>query len=151
MKNKTFARISSIQSLYQFIICENTSTPEEVIDNIIKYNKEDITKPDKYFELNIKFSSEIFHLTVNNLDKIDTIIESNLNTNWTIASIHLTLLCLIRVAVAELLFYPETPIKVIISEYTTISTSILSEGEENFVNAILENIARIVRVNKNAL
>ena len=145
MKTKTLARIASIQAIYQYIICD-TIPIEKIIDNTIKYHSDDKKKNDKYSQININFFSEFIKFTTNDLNNLDQIIKENLASNWSIASIHLTLLCLLRCSIAELIFFPETPTKVIISEYTNISTMMLSVGEESFVNGILENIAKKVRV-----
>jgi N utilization substance protein B len=145
MKTKTIARICSIQSIYQYIICDHGVSIEQIIKNMIKYDKEENQKEDKYSQMNINFFSEIVKIGVINIKNIDDLIISKLSANWSISSIHLTLLSLLRCGVAELIFFPETPTKVIISEYTNISTMILSEGEENFVNGILDKIAKEVR------
>jgi N utilization substance protein B len=148
MKNKTLARLAVIQSLYQYMICDETVPIENIIDQVIQYYNDETSKQDKYSQINISFFSQLTKFEAANLEKLDKIIRLNLGHNWNISSIHLTLLCLLRVAVCELLFFPETPTKVIISEYTNIATTILSEGEENFVNGILDNIAKQLRQTK---
>ena len=145
MKNKTLARLAAIQSLYQYMICDETQSVDDIINQVIQYYNEDISEKNKYSEKNIAFFSQITKLEISNLEKIDQIITSNLGSNWHISSMHLTLLCLIRTAVCELLFFLETPGKVIISEYTNIASTILSDGEESFVNGILDNITKQVR------
>ncbi len=145
MKNKTLARLTAVQSLYQYMICEETQPVDNIISQVIQFYKEDISEQNKYSEKNIAFFSQITKLEISNLENIDQIIISNLGPSWHISSIHLTLLCLLRTAVCELLFFLETPEKVIISEYTNIASTILSDGEESFVNGILDNITKQVR------
>jgi N utilization substance protein B len=145
MHNKTFARIASIQSLYQYSICNAETNIDDVIEDILLFNEVEKMKKNKYLTMNINFFTEITKLTTSNLDRLDEIIASNISSNWSISSLHLTLLSLIRCAITELLFFKDTPTKVIISEYTNISTMMLSEGEENFVNGIIDNIAKTIR------
>ena len=54
----------------------------------------------------------------------------------------ITLRAILRAAVYELLFTPDTPFKVVINEYINIAQSFYSEKEPEFLNAILDKVAK---------
>ena len=147
MQTKTLARISSIQALYQYVICTPIDLNKLTLD-IVSYYNSDNKKHSKYYDVNLNFFCEIIKFAISDFENLDRIIKENLSPSWNINNIHLTLLSLLRCAIAELVFFPETPIKVIINEYTTISTMMLSSGEESFVNAILQNISKKLIIEK---
>jgi len=49
---------------------------------------------------------------------------------------------ILRVAIFEIKYFDKIPTKVIINEYTDIASSFDGESKVQFVNSILENIAK---------
>ncbi|CAN0605693.1 unnamed protein product, partial [Ectocarpus sp. 12 AP-2014] len=72
---------------------------------------------------------------------IDQIIEKHLTNEWNIQNLPKLLFATLRVAVCELKYFPETPSKVIINEYTDIASDMLDSGEIGFVNSLLDKYA----------
>jgi transcription antitermination protein NusB len=68
--------------------------------------------------------------------------EDNAVRHLNIEDLPTLLLVLLRVAVCELKYFPMTPRKVIVNEYTDISSDMLTEYEVGFVNSILDNISK---------
>ena len=53
---------------------------------------------------------------------------------------------MLKASIYEFMFMHKTPIKVIISEYLKVSDFFLDESKKNFLNAILDKISKISRI-----
>ena len=73
-------------------------------------------------------------------NKVDSLIESNLEKNWNLNRLPIVLLSILRVAVTEMIISKNTSIGIIASEYIMFTESFYTENEYVFINAILEKI-----------
>ena len=73
-------------------------------------------------------------------NKVDGLIESNLQKNWNLKRIPIVLLSILRVAVTEMIVSKNTSIGIIASEYIMFTESFYTDNEYLFTNAILEKI-----------
>mgnify|MGYP001279951802 FL=1 len=143
MKNnkiQTVTRLVSVQSLYQM---DMAGTDIDVIikdhkNRIIFDNKDDILIND----LNTDMYKKILYGVFENQISIDNKIKEFLDEKWSYNRIDITLRAILRAAVYELLFTPDTPFKVVINEYINIAQSFYSEKEPEFLNAILDKVAK---------
>jgi len=144
MKNKnkilSITRLVVVQSLYQMDMAGTD------IDVIIKDYKSRIifdNKDDKLInDLNTDMYKEILYGVFEKQVSIDKKIRDFLDEKWSYSRIDITLRAILRAAVYELLFTPETPFKVVINEYINIAQSFYSEKEPEFLNAILDKVAK---------
>ncbi len=88
-----------------------------------------------------KYLQDLVTHTHQNVDTIDNVIKQYLNKEWSINNIPTLLHALLRVAICEIKYFPETPKKVILNEYTDIASDMLDESEIGFVNSFLHNYA----------
>lgn len=146
ISTKTIARMASVQALYEFEINGRSSPIETLIEAVItNYAREDFRA---IFEipqgvsvkLHANYMSELVTHTINNLEKIDGIITKYLAPGWTYEAMHIALVSILRVAIAELLYFPEVPYKVIINEFTTLASEIVKDTEVPFVNSLLDHV-----------
>ncbi len=93
------------------------------------------------------FSWSIIHGVWNNLPKLDEII-SSYSKNWKIRRIARIELTIMRVAVYEMLYCPDIPVKVAINEAIELSKNFGDEHSRNFVNGILDAVARDINNGK---
>lgn len=153
INTKSIARIAAIQTFYDY---ENTNEDQNInssLMRIIEYYKSGAMKDDLEMTTEHKFKieprynflDELVKFTYGDIKTIDNTIEQYLTNEWTISKLSHLLLAVLRVAVGEITYYPETPTRVIISEYTDIASDLLDENEVGFVNSILENCARKIR------
>ena len=146
LNTKSIARIAAIQTLYQFEKSTTDSDIESLLLRIVDFYKDKDVKND--YELDNKsklklrpsysYLTELVKFTHDNLEKIDSIIESHLTKEWTLNTLPELLSATLRVAICEIKFFPETPRKVIINEYTDIASDMLDEREIGFVNSVLD-------------
>ena len=137
---KSMSRLYAVQALFQM---EHSSVSvDKVCEEFLQFRFGDYDQDLRFIEGN----QELFKNLVSNAVKfqaaIDQMTDRALVEKWPIDRIDPTLRALFRVAGAEMKGL-DTPSKVIISEYLTISEAFYPDGKETkFVNAILDFMAR---------
>ena len=141
VSSKTFSRYVAIQALYN-------SNYQNDYERIKKYFL-DTNEFELQFDFKInlhryKFNKNFLKallLTFNEeRNKVDSLIESNLENNWNLNRLPKVLLSILRVAVTEMIISKNTSIGIIASEYIMFTESFYTENEYLFTNAILEKI-----------
>ena len=146
ISTKTIAHMAAIQALYEFEINARGASIDKLVETVIhNYSAPDFKSifeiPDNVsVKLHANYMRELVTYTVNNLSKIDEIITAHLAPGWTYEAMHIALVSILRVAIAELLYFPEVPYKVIINEFTTLASEIVKDTEVPFVNSLLDNV-----------
>lgn len=154
INTKTIARIAAVQALYQYDINYKEQSVDELINNISTYYKDDEMKDDLELSLSLKGKFKINSTLFFNLVKfaiedeaaIHDIISRNLGDGWKWENMHITINALLMAAVCELKYFPETPYKVVINEFTDIASDMLKDNEVAFVNSILDKIHKELNV-----
>ena len=141
VSSKTFSRYVAIQALYN----SNYQSDYERIKKYFLDTNEFELQFD--FKINLhryKFNKNFLKallLTFNEeRNKVDSLIESNLENNWNLNRLPKVLLSILRVAVTEMIISKNTSIGIIASEYIMFTESFYTENEYLFTNAILEKI-----------
>ena len=150
ISTKSIARIAAIQTLYKFASSQGKTDISSALFRIKEFYKDVDFKSDHDIDqkstLKLKpsysYLEELVKYTYNNLLEIDKEISLFLTKSWTITNLPMLLLSVLRVGICELAYFPETPKKVIINEYTDIANDMLDENEIGFVNSILHNYAQ---------
>jgi len=78
-------------------------------------------------------------------EQIDEVVGNALSGDWSIERLEQVLHAILRAAAFELVNMPDTPVRVVISEYVDIAGAFYSGPEPGLVNAVLDRIARVVR------
>lgn len=89
----------------------------------------------------IDFAEEVLSTYFSKQELINERIQPKLK-NWDSERVALVDLILLRLGMAELLFFPEIPIKVSINEYIDIAKMYSTEQSGQFVNGVLDNIRK---------
>ena len=92
------------------------------------------------YKLNKNFLKTLLVTFNQEKNKVDGLIESNLQKNWNLKRIPVVLLSILRVAVTEMIVSKNTSIGIIASEYIMFTESFFTDNEYLFTNAILEKI-----------
>ncbi|MEO0270838.1 MAG: transcription antitermination factor NusB [candidate division WOR-3 bacterium] len=127
-KKKTKARLLAINLLYRFELLGDN--PLELVE---KEKVEETTLAREYLEKILK-----------NLNVIDDLIKKNLK-NWDFERILPYEKSILRFGVGEILFYPDTPLNVIIEELLKIANSFIDENAVKFINGVLDSIGKSLR------
>ena len=145
--DKTKARLAAIQILYAIELKGEFSDiiVEETIKDTEKYYDDLQSETQK--PLNPKFLKRLVKLTVQNINKIDSIIMENLTERKTDTKINNLLRAILRAGICEIIDF-KTPPKVIIDEYVKITKGFFNSEEVGFVNALLDKIIKKVSQHK---
>ena len=141
VSSKTFSRYVAIQALYN-------SSYQNDYEQIKKYfldtNEFELQFDFKInlhkYKLNKNFLKTLLLKFNEERNKVDSLIESNLENNWNLNRLPKVLLSILRVAVTEMIISKNTSIGIIASEYIMFTESFYTESEYLFTNAILEKI-----------
>ena len=137
---KTLSRYLAVQSVYNLII---SSEKDEIINNFNSKNTLifiDFEKQIKKKNINKSFFLKIFNNFCDKKISIDELISKNLNGKWSLGRLPIVVSAVLSVAVSEIILFPKTSIKIIVSEYLEIAESFHNIDEIKFINAILDKI-----------
>lgn len=129
MAQRREARETVLQALYANEIGKGEWS--DIIKTIIKPPLSDDSEI-------FKFAERLFLKTVNNQEDIDNIIQRHLN-NWRIERLNIIDRLLMRMAIAEFLYYEQIPTKVTINEAIEIAKKFSTKKSGNFINGILDS------------
>lgn len=90
------------------------------------------------------FIKILFRKSVLNNQKYSELIERN-TTNWELERIALMDILVMRLAITEIIEFPEIPVRVTLNEYIEIAKYYCTSKSSTFVNGILDNIVRELR------
>lgn len=110
------------------------SNDELNLDYFFKYltDNDEAVAPDYY--------KELVNGVEDNKEKIDKIIESYLDSKWTLNRLNKSDLIILEIAIYEMKFVENVPAKVAINEALELSNNFSDDKSINFINAILDKI-----------
>ncbi|MEM8632542.1 MAG: transcription antitermination factor NusB [Pseudomonadota bacterium] len=140
---KSASRLYAVQALFQMEAAGQTV--DAVRREFEEHRFGEIFEDAEMAEGDVAHFRRLTEVAVNDQAKIDQMTDRALVAKWPIARIDPTLRALFRAAGAEL-SDPDTPAKVVITEFVDVARAFFPEGREpKFVNAVLDHMAREVR------
>ncbi len=137
------SRFCAVQSMYSAELCNHTI--EKTIENFNLDGCAFITDSISTLEIDKKFFKKLLETTSKNLPHIDETISRHLSENWTLERIDSVLKCILRLGIAELMFFKEIPSNVIFNEYIEITKGFFEYNEVSFINGLLNEASKSVR------
>ena len=135
MGSRRKGRILAFQAVFSWEFFK--PDPEE----LCQFSWLDVNKKEIYGEDTLTFAKIILLGTLENLEKIDSLIKSHLE-NWNFERLSKVDLAIIRMSVYSLLYQKDIPANVTIDEAIDISKEYSSEDSYKFVNGVLDGINR---------
>ena len=140
---RSSARLAAVQALYQHAM---TGTPvERIIADGIRggfaeaLDGQDLVPPDR------PLYARIVRGVRDRGGDLDALIDGALQRPWSRDRLELLLVAILRAGAWELADTPETPARVVISDYVDVAHAFFDGREPGLVNAVLDRIARRVR------
>ena len=131
MSSRRRAREVALKTLYQV---EITEFPWQ---NLIQEN----AQQDKLDQINLEFASNLVKSVLEHEEKLDDLIKAKLE-HWDLERVNLMDKNVLRLAIAEMLYFPEIPIKVSMDEAIELAKKYSYAEAGGFVNGILDAIAK---------
>ncbi len=105
-------------------------------------NEENITFPKHRFK---KFIKDIVNGTIEREELINIEINNHLEQDLKIQNMDKVFQIIIKSAIFELLYKPNTSIKIIINEYLKASNFFIDVSQTKYLNALLDKISKKIR------
>ena len=93
-----------------------------------------------------KFIKDVVNGTIERKELIHDLIDRELKNDINQNKTEILVKIMIMAAIYEFMFMHKTPIKVVISEYLKVADLFVQESQKGFLNAILEKVSKISRV-----
>ena len=106
-------------------------------------NEENISFPKHRFK---KFIKDIVNGTIEREELINAEIDNHLNQDLKITNMDKVFQIIIKSAIFELLYKPNTSIKIIINEYLKASNFFIDDSQTKYLNALLDKISKKIRI-----
>lgn len=103
-----------------------------------------LSVPDEEYQELESFSKELYSKTLMHEAELATLIGDK-TKNWDVERIAMTDVLLMKMAVAEMLYFPSIPVKVTINEYLEISKLYSTPNSKNFINGVLDGLQKDFR------
>jgi N utilization substance protein B len=138
---RSAARLAAVQALYSMEITGVTA--EQAIDEFRQRESDEsesrLAEPD----------GELVTLLVRGAtaqgELLDEMIGKALTRDWTVDRLEAVLRAILRAGAFEIKARPQTPARVIISEFVDVAHAFYSGPEPKLVNAVMDKIARVLR------
>ncbi len=143
MEVRRNARMVAVQAIFQYFF-----NKQEIFSVLDQFSDVKIGN----YGNNKLYDKKFFRVIVIGVDEnkndIKALIEKNLSENWVYERLDITLKAILSLGVYELQNCKEIPLKVIINEYVTISKMFFNNDNTGFINGVLDNIGKKVRVDE---
>ena len=106
-------------------------------------NDEIITFPKHRFK---KFIKDIVNGTIEREDLINSEIDNHLYKDLKIKNMDKVFLIIVKSAIYEFMYKPNTSIKIIINEYLKASNYFIDDSQTKFLNALLDKVSKKIRI-----
>jgi len=106
-------------------------------------NEENISFPKHRFK---KFIKDIVNGTIEREELINAEIDNHLNQDLKIKNMDKVFQIIIKSAIFEILYKPNTSIKIIINEYLKASNFFIDDSQNKYLNALLDKLSKNIRI-----
>ena len=142
-QSRSAARLAAVQALYQL---EMEGTPLRVLLHEFHNHRLGATIEDvEYAEAEIDFFDDLVAGVDARRDEIDALIADKLAKGWSLERLDKPMRQILRAGTYELLARKDVPTGTVINEYLDVAHAFYDKRETNFVNGLLDAVAKGVR------
>ena len=94
-----------------------------------------------------KFIKDVVNGTIERKELIQNLIDKELKEDINQYKTVIMIKLMIMAAIYEFMYMHKTPVKVVITEYLKVSDFFVEDSQKNFLNAILDKVSKVARVN----
>ena len=140
---KKLARLAAVQTVFQSDI--RGENVVHIAQEFVKTEFAMLLDMEQIRELSTQLFMALTQGYEERQEEIDHIIATNLADGWSLERIDSVSRAILRVGMYELLFMPETPAVVAVSEYSDLAHAFFDDRDAGFVNGVLNKVARAAR------
>ena len=138
------ARLAAVQALYQMDI--GGSGVLEVVAEYETHRLGQEVDGETYLKADAAWFRSIVSGVVREQTHLDPLIGQALQDDWALSRLDSTVRAILRAGTFEIVDRKDVPVAVIVTEYVEIARAFFEEDEPKLVNAVLDRIAKQVRV-----
>ena len=140
---RSAARLGAVQALYQMDIA--ATDLGEVLAQFSSRAAGDNFDNGDCGEADFRHLREVVEGAVREQALLDPTLDKVLDKDWPLHRLDSTVRAILRAAAYELMFMDRVPARVAISEYVDVASAFFGSEESNFVNGVLDKLARLRR------
>lgn len=137
------ARLAVVQALYQWQ--EGEHAPAEIVEQFLSVRTGETGEGGMRRDADRPLFKNVVEGTAAHKDELEQIVSAALPQDWTWARVDRLVRAILLAGAYELVHRKDVPPKVAINEYVEIAHAFYDKGEPNFVNSVLDRVARQVR------
>jgi N utilization substance protein B len=138
------SRFCAVQTMYKSELCG--CSIDKIIDEFNKSGEAFISENISVTKMDRIFFKLLLISASSNLLVIDKIISEHLSEKWKLERIDSVTRNILRLGVAELLYFKDIPANVIFNEYIEISKAFFESREVSFINSLLNVASQQIRM-----
>ena len=141
VRRRSAARLAAVQITYQSLITGNSAP--KFLDQFLANYADDVARSFKVRDLDKAHLNALYTGVENNSEAIDAAIAAQLVDGWSLDRLTRIELSVLRCGVHELQSMLDVPARAVVSEYAALGDA--CGCDVAFVNAVLDQLARVVR------
>lgn len=134
------ARLAAVQALYQWQEGEHATA--EIIEQFLSVRTSESGEGGMRRDADRPLFKDVVEGSVMHQAGLEQTVSGVLGQGWTWARIDRLVRAILLAGAYELLHRKDVPAKVVINEYVDIAHAFYDQGEPNFVNSVLDRLAR---------
>jgi transcription antitermination protein NusB len=142
-ERRSAARLASVQALYQMDLTQKSLN--EIFAEFESHWMGQEIEGEQYKPAEVSLFHDIVQGVLDHQRLIDPLVDDTLSVGWPLKRIETVMRAILRAGTFELQHMPDTPAKVVISEYVDMASAFYDKEEVNMVNAVLDRIFKQVR------
>ena len=132
--------MSAVQALYQWQ--EGQHGPAEIIEQFLKVRTGETGEGGMRRDADRPLFKDVVEGTVSHNEELEQLVTGALAEDWTWARVDRLVRAILMAGAYELIHRKDVPARVTINEYVEIARAFYDQGEPNFVNSVLDRVAR---------
>jgi len=143
-EHRAAARLNATQALYQMEVAAKGIN--EILAEFETFWIGREIEGDQYKPAEIEFFRDVLNGVLHDQLAIDQLIDATLSRGWPLARVEAVMRAVLRAATYELKKRKDIPGRVVITEYVDVASAFLGREETGMINAVLDKLARELRV-----
>lgn len=137
------ARLAAVQALYQWQ--EGQHGPAEIVEQFLKVRTGETGEGGMRRDADKPLFRDVVEGTVAHKEELEQTVTGALPEDWAWARVDRLVRAILMAGAYELIHRKDVPARVAINEYVEIARAFYDQGEPNFVNSVLDRVARQAR------